>query len=257
MCVFLPPSADDVLQHRDVETAVPVLFSNEATLALGLRLVPFSLFDLVTAEYDVRNTLSNSAEDFRRLGADRRRFKRVRAEIEQHAVDLGPGTTLIRVRDHDGKPDGPWPGNAMRGHPDFPRGRANVDGQTIIYCADSTETALAEVRATSGRYFTVASLQPRRLLKVASVVEKRNTGASNPFALIDLWMSTPVNDRNCTALTGNEQERYYATRLFSSIVREEGYDGVQFSSSVRQGGTNVALFDPCCLNVIETKLIRT
>lgn len=252
-------SPPDDKSDRRGSTAVRTVFVREGLDAdLEPGAVPVSVFDLITAEFDVRNSLARPADEIRLLAANRRRFRRTRRELRENVIELVPDTELFRVREHQGKPDCPWPGHGMRGHPDYPRGRVNVDGQAIIYCADSVETALAEVRAQPGTYFTVASLEPRNRLTLVRVAAEPGSDAG-PFALINSWMSHPVNDRSRVLRpppVANEQEHYYATQLFSCLVREERFDGIQFLSSVRKNGVNYAFFDPYLMDITDTRLIQ-
>jgi hypothetical protein len=216
-------------------------------------------FDLVTLEYDLINSPRRPADEIRRLASDETKFDRLRQELPKHILQVSYNQQLFRVREHDGVPTEPWPGHGMRGHPDFPWARANVDGQPVIYCADSTKTAFDEVRAKQGTWFTIATLRPRRLLKLVSVVGSLGDAESS-LALIDGWMSRRVNDRTRVLRpypAANKQEYYYATQFFSCLARETGYDGVQFSSSVHEGGTTFALFDPYCVDIVDLRLGQT
>jgi hypothetical protein len=94
---------------------------------------------------------------------------------------------------------------------------------------------------------------------LVNVAGKRAHGPASPFSLVDGWRSRPVNDRNYVLgphPAVNEREHYYATQLFSSIVRAERYDGICYSSSVRECGLNFALFDPYRVEIIHRRLIR-
>jgi len=48
-------------------------------------------------------------------------------------------------------------------------GRANVEGQVVLYCADQKETAVAEVRPARGEYVSVAELHTQRELEIADL----------------------------------------------------------------------------------------
>lgn len=103
------------------EPLVPVLFTTGGLLSnLEPGSMLSSVFELVTAEYDLRHSPSNPANEIPRLAADRQSFRRVRQELEKHVIEVGTETQLFRVRDHEGLPDEPWPSHGMRGHPNFP-----------------------------------------------------------------------------------------------------------------------------------------
>lgn len=137
----------------------------------------------------------------------------------------------------------------MRGNPSYPGFRANVAGDPIIYLADNPQTAFAEVGATPGEAHTVAEFT---LGRSARLVDVRTDAQGQPMQdwhnAIAEWMSRPVDRAErafgVTVKSATDPDHYYLTRYFSALVRSEGYDGIAFSSSVRQGGHNVALYDP-------------
>jgi hypothetical protein len=96
-------------------------------------------------------------------------------------------------------------------------------------------------------------------MRIVSVVGVLGAADDRALAVVGGWMSRPVHDRGRVLRAYpaiNEQENYYATQLFSCIVRKSGYDGIRFSSSAREGGTNFAIFDPYSLDVVNTRLER-
>jgi RES domain-containing protein len=156
---------------------------------------------------------------------------------------------LRRVRDGD------WPAKEMVGNPAFLAGRANLKGQSIIYLADSTATALREARIQPEQAYTEARCRVVKPLTLVDIRGQRAAGVSNPFATLDLWMSQPV-DRSSGSLEEAERYRYCVTQLFSSIVRHEKFDGLVFSSSVHANGSNFALFDPSNVRVLDVESRR-
>ena len=112
--------------------------------------------------------------------------------------------------------------------------------------------------SAAGHVFHGRVAAPRSRLTLVRVAAEPGSDGG-PFALINSWMSHPVNDRSRVLRAppaANEQEHYYATELFSCLVREERFDGIQFSSSVRKNGGNYAFFDPYLMDITDTRLIQ-
>ena len=63
--------------------------------------------------------------------------------------------------------------------------------------------------------------------------------------------------------TGN-YENYYATQYISEFIKSKGFDGIEYKSSLRKGGTNIVLFDvskddnsnPINYEIVGTNLYR-
>lgn len=237
--------------NKDVEAALRIIggrrgsHANDPQVrineAAGGELRPgfleYSVFELLTTEYDFEYGLGDSSARIQELACDSSQFVRVRKELPQLSLCLTTNTDLRRVRPGD------WPAAEMFGNPGFPAWRANLKGQPIIYLADSTATALKECRIEPGQTYTEARFQVVKPLTLVDIRGQSDAGMLDPFATLDLWMSRPVN-KDAGEIEEAERYHYYVTKLFSSIVRNEKFDGLEFTSSVQGGGWNVALFDP-------------
>jgi len=84
-------------------------------------------------------------------------------------------------------------------------GRSNRKCQRTLYCAGDRETCIAEVRPFKGAGVAVSEI----------------------------------------ALSRDVSELYYApTQSLCDLLRQAGYDGIRYRSSLHEGGVNIALFDP-------------
>jgi hypothetical protein len=141
-------------------------------------------------------------------------------------------------------------------------GRANVEGQRVLYCADQEKTAIAEVRPPLGYYVSVGEV---RLKEVARILDlTKETDDINPFVTESLRWHVQI--RSLLGAFGEEMSRplerdddkthYLPCQKLVEFIRENGYGGIRYPSALCPGGTNVALFDPDIADVTGGKLAR-
>jgi hypothetical protein len=123
-------------------------------------------------------------------------------------------------------------------------GRANRQGVSFLYVASDSETAVAETRPHPGHVVSIGAFSNARALKVADFSDTdfldyyRTDELLREYLLlktIDAELSTPVPPE--------EQHRYAVTQLIVDVLRQLGYDGVAYRSSVGPG-KNYAFFNP-------------
>jgi RES domain-containing protein len=128
-------------------------------------------------------------------------------------------------------------------------GRANVQGQCVLYCADQERTAIAEVRPPLGYYVSVGEVLLKREVRILDLAKE--TEGINPF--ITESLSWHVQIRSLLAAFAEEMSRplerdddtthYLPCQKLAEFIRENKYDGVRYPSAVCPGGTNLVLFD--------------
>ncbi len=126
-------------------------------------------------------------------------------------------------------------------------GRVNPKGIPCLYLARERATAIAEVRPWKGSYVSVALFNTRRELRIVNCVTRARSRIylQEPsaarrekavWAHIDGSFARPVGHTDDAA-------DYATTQIIAELFKERGYDGIEYSSSVRKEGHNVALFD--------------
>lgn len=122
-------------------------------------------------------------------------------------------------------------------------GRMNRMGVSFLYLSTDRETALAEIRPHPGQYISVGKFIVSQDLRIADfrsmdIYKFYHTDKElDQFVLIksiDHLFSMPVPP--------NELNRYTITQLFADVIRQIGYDGIAFKSSVGSG-SNLTVFD--------------
>lgn len=122
-------------------------------------------------------------------------------------------------------------------------GRLNRKGQPVLYLGSNPYTALAEIRPHPGHYVSIGGFDTITDLSVADFDPDISLFSGSDerlemFAVIqafDRLMSTPV--------TPDDMTSYLITQLLADVLKTQGYDAIQFRSSVADG-VNLCIFDP-------------
>lgn len=140
-------------------------------------------------------------------------------------------------------------------------GRVNAEGVSVLYLSDSEETTLYETRAGIYDYVTVGKFI---LQKDIEVVDLAGIDKISPFVGIDRGFDITKYAINIEHLKTISREiarplrrqdsllDYLPTQFISDYIKRRGYDGIEFSSAIRQKGTNYAIFDPSLLKCTKT-----
>lgn len=141
-------------------------------------------------------------------------------------------------------------------------GRANVERQRVLYCADQEPTAVAEVRPARGYYVSVAILRLNREIKILDLTKELDE--INPFTTSTLKWDVQI--RSLLGAFAEEMSRplerdddpnhYLPCQRLAHYIRDTRYDGIRYPSALNPNGTNVVLFDPGVADVKDSKLLN-
>lgn len=188
------------------------------------------------------------------------------------------GTTLYRARKHDSPVKAPFnPNYDEMGNPNpnkvnIGEGRANPMGISYLYLADSIETAIKEIKSKEGDFVTIAEFE---------ILEKTDAGNPSPLEIADLTMNSvryvnifdPDEENEnklanmIVALNENMSKPvinkidYVPTQFLSEAIRDLGFDGLRFNSSLYDEGLNYVFFmndrnDELAIKITKTYLIK-
>lgn len=130
-------------------------------------------------------------------------------------------------------------------------GRANRPGVSYLYCATDQYTAVSEVRPHPTDVVSLGQFKTVRQLKLFDFSHPnflpfyQNEDALKkmiPYAK----MASIYNRASPPSLEG----RYSISQLISDCIRQEGYDGIKFLSTVGDG-KNLVIFNPADLLYVE------
>lgn len=129
-------------------------------------------------------------------------------------------------------------------------GRVNRQGISFLYLASDVYTSVAEVRPYPGQYVSVGKFICNQNIRVAdfsNIDIKKYCCESKLDILLTLSTINELFSRPAPNPTGKQ---YRITQLLADVIRQLGYDGVQFKSSVGNG-INLAIFRPAFFDYIK------
>jgi hypothetical protein len=144
-------------------------------------------------------------------------------------------------------------------------GRASAAGIPVLYTAQEKGTAVSEIRPQREARITIANMQTKKeivivdLTAIPFVPSPFGHGDENLSWLIrrsaflrciDKALSVPIHKDDADI-------EYVPTQYVAEVIKESGYDGIQYRSSLRKGGNNIVLFDPNVVDIDpKTELVR-
>jgi hypothetical protein len=122
-------------------------------------------------------------------------------------------------------------------------GRVNPSGIPCLYAAKEEKTAIAEVRPFMGKNISVAKIQLLHSLKIFDLFIDLNLSETEIIKqqYSDLWLDIAL--LFSIPCERNSEKEYLLTQCISEYVKLSGFDGIQYSSSLHEGGKNIALFN--------------
>ena len=141
-------------------------------------------------------------------------------------------------------------------------GRVNPDGIGVLYLSSDKETVLNEVRASAFDYVTIGRFRAKRDI---NVVNLSGVGKSSPFMYGNEFEKFAVNRRVFQEMADeiakplrrtDSSLEYLPTQFISEYIKSQNYDGVEFSSTLRQGGYNLAVFDESLFECVDVETVE-
>lgn len=137
-------------------------------------------------------------------------------------------------------------------------GRANSEGISRLYLANSIDTTLHETRARVNDYATVATFQ---LLEDIEVVDLATIDKISPFKGIDsslLAINLPhlrkIGYEISKPLRRHDSPLdYLPTQYISDYIKSIGFSGIEYKSTMCKNGINFAFFDEMLFECIATE----
>jgi hypothetical protein len=155
----------------------------------------------------------------------------------------------------------PW---TDMGPPQTPKsGRANTEGEAVLYVADQEATVVAEVRPCRGLLVSIAEVRPTRNLWLVDL--SKLPAPCNPFTaeapqyeveLVDLLLAFG-EELGRPLRRDDDALDYVPCQKLVRRIRSSGfYDGIRYPSAMAPGGTNIVIFDPKLATIGAKKLVE-
>lgn len=133
-------------------------------------------------------------------------------------------------------------------------GRLNPERIRYLYLAEDPETAVYEVRPTIEQHVSVATFKTKDDLKIydlaGEIKPQEGERSDNDYSLFDV-----IRQRFSEPNSG-DAFKYLPTQYLGEIIKQMGFDGLRFNSSLKKGGINVVLFDDKKCKAIRSDIIK-
>jgi len=139
----------------------------------------------------------------------------------------------------------------------IPYGRANPSGISYLYTACDVNTAISEIQPTIEQLISVAKIATTKRLNIFdfnfprtyrnSKIMKNHIGEIkkqldlSSFWELEIFFHT-LSELFSKPALGNT-EYYYTTQYLSELLKNMGFDGIKYKSSLKKKGFNIVLFD--------------
>ena len=133
-------------------------------------------------------------------------------------------------------------------------GRINPERIRYLYLAEDQETAIYEVRPIIGQFVSVASFRTVEEVKIYDLARniKPQEGENSEY---DYSLFSVIQQRFSEPNTG-DVIRYLPTQYLGELIKQMGFDGLRFKSSLKNGGVNIVLFDDKKCKAYRSDLIK-
>ncbi len=245
--------------------------SNLFDLPIG---VPEKYDNSYLEEYSILR--GNSWDDFVECIKHQNRFHtkmintdKLKTYLSYLRKDYNKGTNLYRGRlcyediEYKAKEMGAPPCNCAK------EGRANSNGISRLYLADSAETCIHEIRAGA---FDVISIGKFKLQEDISVIDFKQINNFSPFNdefnFLEYLLNKPIlqkiDDEMGRAVRSSDNHLdYISTQYLCDFIKSldceygKKYSGVEYTSTLNNSGYNLAIFYPelfKCISVSTYKI---
>jgi hypothetical protein len=139
----------------------------------------------------------------------------------------------------------------------IPHGRANPSGISYLYTALDKNTAISEVQPTIEQFISIAQISTLKRLNVfnfnypatfknSKFLSKHIGEIEEELNLPSFWqlriLFNTLSELFAKPILGNT-DYYFTTQYISEFLKNKGFDGIKYKSSLKKGGANLVLFD--------------
>jgi RES domain-containing protein len=139
----------------------------------------------------------------------------------------------------------PYMGSEIEAPPPYlaMNGRVNRSGVSFLYCATDKYTAISEVRPHPGDRVSIAKLRLNRDVAIFDLSDSKLINYSESDKFLDKYRSfNTLGVLMNKTIPPSERTHYSITQLIADCIRQIGFDGIIFNSTVGNG-KNVVLFN--------------
>ncbi|SDX75741.1 RES family NAD+ phosphorylase [Flavobacterium degerlachei] len=204
-------------------------------------------------EEEAKKTFTRLLEDLKFNLNIRQTFNRARIGYSEKIEEIGFGLNSFSTKI-------PYSKEQLSSPPILKTtaGRANRQGVAFLYLASNQETAMGEIRPHPGHYVSVGEFQNIENLMLADLRFVDLVKYFNDNKQLQLFkILKDLSEELSIPILPEEKENYLVTQFISDIIRQIGFDGILFNSSV-SNGYNLVAFEPSKFAYVDdsSKLLK-
>ena len=134
-------------------------------------------------------------------------------------------------------------------------GRVNPEKISYLYLSEDPQTCIYEVRPTIGQYVSIARIKVAQKIKIYNLNHSFPDGISIKDKHIDASLFEYIGQQFSKPYTAKPLQ-YLPTQYIGETIKNLGFDGLRFGSSLHQGGSNVVLFDNTKCKPISSDFVQ-
>ena len=141
-------------------------------------------------------------------------------------------------------------------------GRINPEGIGILYLSSDSKTVVNEVRANAFDYVTIGKFQSLRNIKLVNL---SGIARTSPFLYGNGLEQFAANRKVIQEIAfevakplrrSDSPLEYLPTQYITEFIKSQNYDGVEYASTLREGGFNIAVFDEKLFDCVEVQTVE-
>lgn len=142
----------------------------------------------------------------------------------------------------------------------YSMGRCNPLGIPYLYLSDSEETTIKETRARVGDLVTIAKIEIGGIYNFfdLSTQEIKSSSISESFIedKIVANLIYIINKDFTKRIDEHEKLEYVPLQFIAEYIKNRGFDGFMYQSSLYDSGTNYVIFNPNRYSIISKSLYK-
>lgn len=133
-------------------------------------------------------------------------------------------------------------------------GRANPDHIRYLYLSEDPVTPVYEVRPIIGDTISVAKFKLQRDVKLYDLTF--NIHDMNNDEVVELPRLYNTIGEMFSKPYNGDATKYLSTQYIAEEIKNMGFDGLRFGSSLHKNGINIVLFNPGDCNAVSSDLVE-
>jgi len=141
-------------------------------------------------------------------------------------------------------------------------GRINPEGIGTLYLSSDDTTVINEVRANTFDYVSIGKFKS---LKDIMVVDLSGISLTSPFLYqgeLEAYAANRTVFQDIALEIARPMRRsdspieYLPTQYIAEFIKSQGYDGVEYASTLKEGGYNIAIFNEALFECVSVNTVE-